>query len=198
MNITLSEDQFSISIGMSEAEILSIKYEDDNLIIDAQNVELLCDFHNLEFYSPRISYDEWLHRKYISDQVHEEDFDHINFFEQVTFVVPNPKIYYEGLQNQFIDILGDFEIKNYDSYPYSYIFGGSIAHSNHDEFEVCSNQDIKFHFSDTQLKFAIQKRLLGHSENNNKVHFDAERELKRKKLSRKKTSSESILLKHHF
>lgn len=198
MDITLSEDQFSISIGMSEAEILSIEYKDDNLIINAKNVELLCDFRNLEFYSPQISYDEWLNRKYISEQVHEDNFDHINFFDEVTFVIPNPKIYYEGLQHDFIDILGDFEIKNYDSYPYSYIFGGSIGHSNHDEFEVCSNQDVKFYFSGALLKNEIEKRLSGHPQNNDKVHFDAERELKRQKLSRKKTSSESKLVELHF
>ncbi|KAA0770779.1 hypothetical protein DN392_22710 [Bacillus sp. BB51/4] len=198
MNITLSEDQFSISIGMSEAEILSIDYYDDNLIIIAQNVELLCDFRNLEFYSPQISYDDWLNLKYISDQVHEENLDHINFFDQVKFVIPNPRIYYEGLQHQFIDILGDFEIKNYDSYPYSYIFGGTIKNSNHDEFEVCSSQYINFHYDDVQLKNEITKHSLGYYRNTDKIHFDAERELKRQKLSRKNNSSESKLLELHF
>lgn len=198
MNIKLSEDQFSISIGMSEAEILSIEYHNNHLIISAQNVELLCDFHDLEFFSPQMSYDEWLNHKYISDQIHEENYDHINFFDPVTFVIPNPRIYYEGLQHQFIDILGNFELKNYDSYPYSYIFGGAIEHSNHDEFEVCSNQYIMFHYDDIKLKREIEKYLLGLSKNTDKIHFDAERELKRQKLSRKKTSSESKLLELHF
>ncbi|MDA1526338.1 hypothetical protein COD67_01810 [Bacillus cereus] len=198
MNITLSEDQFSISIGMSEAEILNIEYHDDNLIISAQNVELLCDFHYMKFYSPQISYDEWLNLKYTSDQFHEENLDHINFFDQVTFVIPNPRIYYEGLQHQFIDILGNFEIKNYDSYPYSYIFGGTIEHSNHDEFEVCSNQYIQFYYDDEKLEDEINKHLLGYSRNADKIHFDTERELKRQKLSRKNTSSESKLLELNF
>lgn len=184
MSITLSADQFSISIGMSEAEILNIEYLDDDLIITARNVELLCDFGNLEFHSPKISYDEWLNEKYLSDNIHEENFDHINFFDQVDFVIPNPKIYYEGTQNQFIDILGNFEIKNYDSYPFSYTFGGTIGESNHDEFEVCSNQNITFSYNELQLKRQIEEYLSGHSGNKDKIYFDKERELKRQKLSR--------------
>lgn len=191
-NVTLSENQFSISIGMSEAEILGIDYANDSLTIIAKNVELLCDFRELDFYSPNISYDEWLNMKYFSDNLHEENFQHIKLLDVVKFVIHNPRIFYEGTQIHFIDILGSFDIKNYDTYPYSYLFGGTIEDSNHDEFEVCSNQNIEFYYNYEQLKYQIQRNILGFKDTEEK-HFDIERELKRQKLARKNNSTHSKL-----
>ena len=198
-NILLSEDQFSISIGMSEAKILKIEYQDNKLVIIARDVELLCDFNELEFYSPEISYDQWLNDKYQSNTAHAENFDHVSFFEEVIFYIPNPRIYYEGSQTQFIDLLGEFDFKDYNSYPYSYIFGGTLDDSNHDEFEVCNNQPIMIMFDDEKLeRFIKRARDLGESRIIEKIYFDSDREQKRQKLSKKNNFSKYHQYAHHY
>lgn len=198
--ITLSEDQFYISIGMSEAEIASISYEENILTIIAKNVDLLCDFSNIEFYSPQITYDEWLNNKYFSNTFNEDDFDHISFFDAVKFVIHNPKIYYEGSLDQFIFTLGEFDFDEIDSRPYSYTFGGSLKDSNHDEFEICSNQLIEFYYNKHELQRVIQNKrfrtTLESTDFSDRNHINQEREQMKLKLSKNSTQKQNFELQY--
>lgn len=140
-NAFFSQNQFQIVVGMSEAEIISVRYHDRTLFIEVSGINILYDFKKLDLFNPDISYEEWLNIKYKS--VKSDMFEHITIDQPVIFEISEPMVYYEGEQDIFIELLSKFDFEEIEDPIHRYIFGGSYRESSYDEFEVLSNYPIE-------------------------------------------------------
>ncbi|MGE6719556.1 hypothetical protein ACQKGD_19650 [Peribacillus frigoritolerans] len=155
MKAYLTENQFLIAIGMSEAKIIYLHYHEQKLHLKATGINVLFDFSKLDLFNPDISYDEWLKIKYIDPSDDREQFKHIFIDDEAEFIIDNPTIYYEGEQDQFHTLLGRFDLNPIDNAQHKYIFGGIYQDSAHDEFEVHTNSPIELHIPDHIIRNSL-------------------------------------------
>jgi hypothetical protein len=138
-----TQNQFQIAVGMSEAVFKDFQYDGENLVIEVYGVNILYDFLKLTIVDPNISYDKWLELKYTRMREDNTKFQHVYIDDLVKFVINEPKIIYEGDQDQFLDEFYGYDFHDIENPKNIYIFGGSYHYSSHDEFEVHSNSPIK-------------------------------------------------------
>jgi len=159
--ISFTEDQFLIVVGMSESSINSIEFDSTQktqLNITMSNVNILYDFNDLDLCNPNFKYDEWLNNKYRKADNHPDNYRHILYDDEVTFIIDNPTVNYEGDQDIFIDKLSTLGIDNSEDKLYKYVFGGTIGNSSYDEFEIYSNTAINFDYQIDYLDRVALKR----------------------------------------
>lgn len=141
---------------MSEAEILSILYVDDQMILEVRGIDML--YNNLKFKRkiPDITYDKWLENKYHTNQ---KEYEHIFIQDTVNFVVIKPSISYKGVQRKFIELFDNIDenIKA-ENKKYRYLFGGTVLGSKHDEFEICSKSPIEIRIPEKVIENLISQK----------------------------------------
>jgi len=165
MKVYLTEDQFLIAIGMSEAIITSVQHLKNKILLTATGIDVLFNFSQLEIHNPDISYDDWLRIKYIGTHTDRDDCKHVFVDSELEFIINDPYIFYEGNQNQFLELLGTISLYPIDDAKHKYIFGGTYLDSAHDEFEIQSNSPIELnipesvvvHLSEFDLKDKFSK-----------------------------------------
>ncbi|WP_336046148.1 hypothetical protein [Solibacillus ferritrahens] len=156
--IKLKENQFYIAVNLSGAKIHDIVKNNSSVRIIMSDVDLLCNFKELNFHSPDISYSDWINDKYISKEYSPEDFEHVTYLDKLVFTIDNPKFYYEGYLDSFIELLNRVDSGITDDFNHTYNFAG-ILDKDYDEFEICTNNPIEMSYEPIMLDLSIQSHL---------------------------------------
>jgi len=190
VNLSLTQNQFQIAIGMSEAKILSVISNQltDKLLIEVNGINILYDFTNLKVLNPEMNYDDWLRIKYQDNQFYSEQWEHIFIKDKVSFVIDKPDIFYQGNQDEFLDLLVDLDLYTIEDPKYTFVFGGVYEKSDFDEFEVFSDSPIELIISEDSIKDAVNNagnQEMKIEEFNSTLDTVKERQRKKDKLNKR-------------
>lgn len=169
ITVQLKENQFYIAVNLSGAKIHDVRKNNASVRIIMSDVELLCNFKELNFHYPDISYSNWINDKYISNEYGAEDFEHVTYLDTLIFTIDHPKFYYEGYLDSFIELLNRVDSDETGDLKNTYTFAG-ILNNDYDEFEIYTNSLIEMSYDSATLDLSIQTHLTEQTMTTNTIY----------------------------
>lgn len=151
MKFSVNKRVFLNCFGTSESKLIKVEKNNNELKVILKNVDILANKNTFRFELLDKPFNDLLNEKYFSGK--EYEYELITYGDEVTFTFKNYSIFYEGNQDDVIDILCSV-VQEINESKENEIVLGTAFEKIYDEFVIGFNdENFEVEFDEQKLKY---------------------------------------------